>query len=126
MMNRFEDVLQKLDSYHMEVDIIGDLNCNVGATSPDCSTQKLLDICDSYQYRQLIDQPARITQLTSSIIDLFLTNHPRNFSHSGVTNIGISDHCLVYAIRKICIPKSNPKTIHDASILILTQVQIDA
>ena len=50
-MNRFEDVMQKLDSYHMEVDIIDDLNCNVGATSPDCSTQKLLDICDSYQYR---------------------------------------------------------------------------
>ena len=32
-MNRFEDVhvLQKLDSYHMEVDIIGNLNSNVGA-----------------------------------------------------------------------------------------------
>ena len=81
-MNRFEDVLQKLDSYHMEVDIIGDLNCNVGATSPDCSTQKLLDLCDNYQYRQLIDQPTRITQLTSSFIDLFLTNHPSNFSDS--------------------------------------------
>ena len=39
MMNRFEDVLQKLDSYHMEVDIISDLNRNVGATSPDCSTK---------------------------------------------------------------------------------------
>ena len=23
----------------------------------------------------------------------------------------MSDHCLVYAIRKICIPKSNPKTV---------------
>ena len=30
---------------------------------------------------------------------------------SGVADIGISDHCLVYAIRKICIPKSNPKTV---------------
>ena len=100
-----------MDSYHLEVDIIGDLNCNIDATSPDCSTQKLLDICDSYQYRQLIDQPTRITQLTSSIIDLFLTNHPWDFSDSGVTKIGISGHCLVYAIRKICIPKSNPKTV---------------
>ena len=123
LMNRFEDVLQKLDSYHMEVDIIGDLNCNVAATSPDCSTQKLLDICDSYQYSQLIDQPTRITQLKSSIIDLFLTNHPRNFSYSGVANIGISDHCLVYAIRKICIPKSNPKTVKRADGLkILFQI----
>ena len=101
IMNRFEDALQKMDSYHMEVDIIGDLNCNVGATSPDCSTQKLLDICDSYQYSQLIDQPTRITQLTSSIIDLFLTYHSWNFSVSRVADIGISDHCLVYAIRKI-------------------------
>ena len=111
IMNRFEDVLQKLDSYHMEVDIIGDLNFNVGATSPDCSTQKLLDICDSYQYSQLIDRPTRITQLTSSIIDLFLTNHSWAFSDSGVANIRISDHFLVYAVRKICIPKSNPKTV---------------
>ena len=63
----------------MEVDIIGDLNCNAGATSPDCSTQKLLDICDGYHYKQLIDQPTRITQFASSIIDLFLTNHPWNF-----------------------------------------------
>ena len=67
--------------------------------------------CDSYQYRQLIDQPTLITQLTSSIIDLFLTNLPWNFSDSGVTDIGISEHCLVYAIRNICIPKSNPKTV---------------
>ena len=67
MMNRFEDALQKLDSY-LEVDIIGDLNCNVGTTSPDCSTQNLLDICDSYQYNQLIDQRTRITQLTLPII----------------------------------------------------------
>ena len=25
--------------------------------------------------------------------------------------MGISDHFLVYAVRKICIPKSNPKTV---------------
>ena len=82
------------------------------------AAQKLLDIWDSYQYSQLIGQRTRITQPTSSIVDLFLD--------SRVANIEIIDHCLVYAIRKICIPKSNPKTIHDASILILTQVQIDA
>ena len=101
IMNRFEDVLQTLDSYLVEVHIIGDLNCNVGATSPDCSTQKLPDICDSYQYSQLINRPTRITQLTSSIADLFLTNHLWNFSDSEFAHIGISDHCLVYAVRKI-------------------------
>ena len=48
-MNKFEVILQKLDSYHMEVDIIGDINCDVGATPPDFNTQKLLDICDIHQ-----------------------------------------------------------------------------
>ena len=111
LMDRFEAVLQKLDSYQMEIDVIGDINCNVGVTPPDCSTQKLLDICETYQYSQLIDQPTRITKHTSSIIDLFLTNNPLYFSDIGVSDIGISDHCLVYAVRKICTPKSNPKII---------------
>ena len=106
MMDRFEAVLQKLDSYQMEVHVIGDINCNVDATPPDCSTQKLLDICETYQYSQLINQPTRITQHTSSIIDLFLNNNPLYFSGSGVSDIG-----LVYAIRKLSTPKSNPKTV---------------
>lgn len=55
MMDRFEAVLQKLDLYHMEVDVIGDINCNIDATPPDWSTQKLIDICETYQYSQLID-----------------------------------------------------------------------
>ena len=29
----------------------------------------------------------------------------------GVYDIGMSDHCLVYTIRKIGIPKSNPKIV---------------
>jgi len=61
MMNRFEAVLQKLDLYQMEVDVVGDINCNVDATPPDCSTQKLLNICESYQYSQLINQPTCLT-----------------------------------------------------------------
>ena len=67
-MNKFEVILHKLDSYHMEVDIIGDINCNVSATPPHFNAQKLLDICDIHQYSQLIDQPTRITQHTSCIM----------------------------------------------------------
>ena len=47
------------------------------AAPPDCSTQKLLNICETYQKNsQLINQPTCITQHTSSAIDLFLTNNP--------------------------------------------------
>ena len=65
--------------------------------------------CDTYQSSQLINQPTRITQRSSSI-DLFSTNNPQNFSESPIL-IGLSDHCLVRAIRKTCVPKSYPKLV---------------
>jgi hypothetical protein len=36
-----------------------------------------------------------------SFIDHVVTNTPEEISHSGVVHTGISDHSLVYAIRKI-------------------------
>ena len=87
------------------------MEIDVDATPPDCSTQKLLDICEAYQYSQLINQPTRITQHTSSIIDLFLTNNPSHFSDVGISDIGLSDHCLVYTMRKFSTPKSYPKIV---------------
>ena len=40
---------------------------------------------------------------------LVSTTSPWNFSDP-VADFGMSDHFLVYAIRKICIPQSNPKS----------------
>ena len=50
-----------------------------------------------------------IKQPTRSIIDLFPTNDPQTFSLSGVSDLGISDHCLVYVVRKITLPKSSAR-----------------
>ena len=56
----------------MKVDHIGDINCNVDATPPDCSAQKLLDICETYQYSQLIKVP--ITEFfLFSYLNLYIT-----------------------------------------------------
>ena len=41
LMNRFEDVLQNLDSYHMEVDIIGKMNDDMNLIQSWLSTNKL-------------------------------------------------------------------------------------
>ena len=41
---RFEYTLRELESYNLEVNITGDVNCDVGASSLDHKTQKLLDI----------------------------------------------------------------------------------
>ena len=54
---------------------MGDLNCNFHNKQPECHTTRLENILQTFQLSQLIDEPARITNETSSLIDLFLTNN---------------------------------------------------
>ena len=47
--------------------------------------------------------------MSATLIDQILTNRPENISRSGVIHMGISDHCLVYAVRKYIPPKGRQK-----------------
>ena len=58
-----------------EVNILGDLNCNVAACPLELRTKNLLEIYNLYQYQQLINEHTRITEKCATIIDLFLTNN---------------------------------------------------
>ena len=66
---------------------------------------KIKSLYDLYQLSQLIDKPTRVTMTTSSLIDHIVTNTPEKISDSGVIHTGISDHSLVFAIRKISVLK---------------------
>ena len=104
----FESLIDRIEMLGLEVNIIGDFNCNVGATLLESHTKKLLGICNLYQYHQLIREPTSITEKTASRIDLFITNNNDLFSRSGVCHIGISDHSLIFAVRKFSLPKRSP------------------
>ena len=54
-------------------------------------------------YLNWIDEPTRITMTTSSVIDHIVTNTPEHISDPGVIHTGISDHSLIFAIRKISV-----------------------
>ena len=73
---------------------------------PDHQTQKLQFICSLYQIDQLITEPTRVTPTSATVIHLILTNRSENISESGVIHLGISDHSLVYLVRKFTPPKS--------------------
>ena len=65
-----------------------------------------------YQYSQLIKVSTRVTASSSTLIDLFLTNNLCKFSHHGVSHIGISNHSLIYAVRKSFISTGAPTIIN--------------
>ena len=105
----FETILEKIEAENIESSIIGDFNCNVASNSPIQCTKILLELCDMYQYSQLINKSTRITPSTSTTIDLFLTNEPSKYRNAGVSHIGISDHSVIYAARKLVLPKTSIK-----------------
>ena len=102
--------LSKCDNEDKELILIGDLNCNVSKNVPDAHTCKLQFLCSLYQIDQLIKECTRLTPTSATLIDLLLTNTPENISRSGVIHLGISDHSLVYAVRKFIPPKGRQKT----------------
>ena len=70
---------------------------------------KKLIIVGDYQLTQVSNDPTRlVTETTSTLIDLILTNKAENISYAGVLHLSISDHSLVYAVRKCELPKSRP------------------
>jgi hypothetical protein len=87
LFEKIQDLLDKVESLGIENNIIGDLNCNVSANVVDNNTHHLLELTELYQYTQLIKEPTRITSSSSTLIDLFLTNEPNNFTTAGVNTI---------------------------------------
>jgi hypothetical protein len=59
----------------------------------------------------LIKEPTRGTKDTSSLIDHFYTTNTNHIIYSGVTAITISDHYLIYGIRKFKTFKQSPRFI---------------
>ena len=99
-----------MDAEDKEFILMGDLNCNFLAYNSDHSTSQLRSICEVYQSPQLINSLTRITESTSTLIDLIRTVMPSRIVSSGVIHTGISDHSLVYAVRKFSIPRKNNKS----------------
>ena len=60
------------------------------------STNPIYYIETTYQMRQLIDQPTRVDDKTSSILDVILTLHPELHRKSVVLKYTLSDHNLIY------------------------------
>ena len=101
----FEKLIKAIDNENKEMHILGDLNCNMLKTDKDANipTKKIKSLYELYQLTQMIDEATRVTMATSSLIDHIVTNTPEKISDSGVIHTGISDHSLVFAIRKISV-----------------------
>ena len=102
-----EAIICTIDMESKEHIIIGDLNCNYLSDRISTHLSQLPQLSSTYQFQQLINEPTRITPISSTLSDVVLTNEPSRIIKSGVVHLGLSDHSLVYAVRKFSIPSKN-------------------
>ena len=89
-------------SIAMETILIGDFNTNIDRCNNNYAlTRKLKEFSDTCNFTQLIKDYTRVTDNSRTTIDLILTSDYTNISQSGVTDIGLSDHCMIYCTRKL-------------------------
>ena len=88
-----------------EIIVVGDLNCDL--LKPDSpEAMSLLDFCTSVNQTQLIKEPTRVTETSSSLIDIIMTSNVSLVENHGVADI--SDHYLIYAYLKLKMLKPPP------------------
>ena len=71
----------------------------------------LPDICDIFYLDSLNNSPTRISSRRSSCLDVILTNVPGYFRESGILEVRLSDHCLVYIVLNKKLPQPKAEII---------------
>ena len=93
-----------MDRENKELLLLGDTNCDLSNKVAGLSTEgNARHMCNLYElssFTQLIEEPPRVTLSSSTIIDHIATTCPRNIVEAGVRKISLSDHYMVYCIRK--------------------------
>ena len=103
-----EEILGFFEAEGKEIMLLGDANCNFSTArsmnrskSPVPSHVKhLKDLYQSFGLKQLISEPTRKTENTSTLIDHIAVGNTNNTVDSGVVKIAISDHYVIYTVRK--------------------------
>ena len=103
--NKLETNLSYLDREGKQIILLGDTNCDFTSIPKgqlsDNNAKHLRSIYDLFSFTQLIEEPTRVTLGTATLIDHIATTCPNNVLESGVLKISMSDHYMVYCIRKL-------------------------
>ena len=115
----FEENLPKLNSSYREIYFLGNFSINLLGNGKyvldkpssnnknlDSFTKKYHEYCSLFGLKQLIKCLTRVPCNSSSIHDQVLASFPDRVSQSGVIDVGISDHQLIYCTRKTARMKS--------------------
>ena len=106
--NLLADALIAVNEAFKEVIMLGDINANYFDKN---SCKELKCVLSSNGFKQLVKSPTRVTQDTSTLIDVILTTREENIAKTTVTPLSLSDHDSIGCVRKLNHQKVDPRTI---------------
>lgn len=98
-LDELESSLVSILPYCDKIFCGGDFNIDCLSDNP--STIYFLDFLESIDFKQLIDQPTRLTASTASLIDLFIVSDESLVVSKGVVGSGLSDHDFIHLTIKL-------------------------
>ena len=95
--NDMLDQIEQVKATSDDIILMGDLNFNY-VLNEHLSSCPVHYIESAYELTQLVDKPTRVTQSSSTLIDLILSSMPQQHECTRVLPVSLSDHYLVYTI----------------------------
>ena len=90
----FENIIENASEENLNIIIMGDLNHDI---LKQYNKNKLSKILSKFNLQNLITEPTRVDNKSSTCIDLILTNHNAIITNTNVLPPFNSDHCTVTA-----------------------------
>ena len=104
----FNEMLAYCSSENKEAILLGDFNVNYLNNGQD---KEIKDAFRLYGFKQIIKKATRVSNDSSSLIDLIVTNNPLSISKCDVFPTCIGDHDMVGCVQKINNVKFIPKIV---------------
>ena len=107
----FRPILERISVNRKNVIITGDFNSNM--LDNFGNGKKFKDPLQLAGFNNIIKSPTRVTENSSTVIDLICTNNPTKIISSGVIDICIADHKFIYSSFKLIKSRNPPPNIKD-------------
>ena len=106
-----------------EIMFIGDFNMNMleSPDNPNGPNKDLTNFMEQFCLTNVIHEATRTTNCSNTLLDVVLTSHPERLATSGNLQVGISDHDLIFVVKKQKLPRPKATTIDFRSIKNLDQ-----
>ena len=128
-LNQFSSTLDRIWMKRTNIILLGDFNFNLlpNAQDTNSSTWKFRQLLNKFNLKNVINKATRITDTSTTLIDLVICSDTSKISHQGVCDLGISDHHLIYAIVNLKRKRQRPtlKTVYDYKKVDLDSLRMD-